>query len=610
MGLSHGGLRQKAFNAYEETINIPIVVSNPVLFPRPGRDEALASLVDLLPTIASLAGVDPPARAARPRPDAGARPPRGARARGAPRARSTSARSPSTRRRRTRSRTRSTSPTTTTRRGPRRRRRPVSRTGSARSAPRRQVRDLLRPDGRAATEHEMYDLERDPDEVAATCVELRTAAGSDAGRSRPLARDRRSGCEPRWTAARPRLRGGWSALILGPWRCLPALGPRRPCNTVRFAPPPARDAARLARALRRRASRSAIPSSAPASTSPTRTRSASCSPATSPTCTPARRTRRSAPVLGQHSVLVLDGPEHLRQRRLLLPPFQGSAVAAFRAGDPRRRRARDRRAGVPGERFVLRERMRALTFEVICRAVFGVDEPDRVERLRRAMLAVIDSQVAVPAARGAAARPRPLSPGGRVARRLRAADALLYEEIARRRREPDLDQRTDVLSLLLRARDEDGRPMTDAELRDELMTMLAAGHETTATGLAFAVRPAAAQPRRCSPGCATSSTVGDDAYLDAVVTETLRLRPGDRRRRAHPDGAAHDRRLGAAGRDPRLSGDRARRTSATTCTPSPSGSGPSASSTRAPSPTHGCRSGAASGAASAPPSPRPRWPRC
>ena len=80
------------------------------------------------------------------------------------------------------------------------------------------------------------------------------------------------------------------------------------------------------------------------------------------------------PVLGPHSVLVLDGPEHLRQRKLLLPPFQGSRVAAFREVDPRGRRARARGLA-PGARLVLRERMRALTFEVICRAVFGVTEP-------------------------------------------------------------------------------------------------------------------------------------------------------------------------------------------------------------------------------------------
>ncbi len=117
-----------------------------------------------------------------------------------------------------------------------------------------------------------------------------------------------------------------------------------------------------------------------------------------------------------------------------------------------------------------------------------------------------------------------LSPGGRMQRRLRAADALLYEEIERRRADERLDERTDVLSLLLRARDEDGAPMTDAELRDELMTMLLAGHETTATALAFAFdlllrHPTALERLR------DELAAGGDGYLDAVVTETLRLRP-------------------------------------------------------------------------------------
>ena len=119
----------------------------------------------------------------------------------------------------------------------------------------------------------------------------------------------------------------------------------------------------------------------------------------------------------------------------------------------------------------------------------------------------------------------PWSPWGRMKRRLAVADALLYEEIERRRGEADLEQRTDVLSLLLRARDEDGQPMSDAELRDELITMLAAGHETTATGPGLRVRAPAAQSGGARRGCASELAAGDDAYLDAVVTESLRLRP-------------------------------------------------------------------------------------
>jgi cytochrome P450 len=229
------------------------------------------------------------------------------------------------------------------------------------------------------------------------------------------------------------------------------------------------------------------------------------------------------PVLGPHSVLVLDGPEHLRQRRLLLPPFQGSRVAGFRSIITEiAEREVDRWR--PGQELVVRERMRALTFEVICRAVFGVTEPARVARLRHALLAVIDTAsilMAVPLLRTDLGR---LSPGGRLARRLRAADALIYEEIARRRREPDVSERTDVLSLLLQAHDEDGRSMSDRELRDELFTMLAAGHETTATGLAFAIELLLRNPATLTR-LRESVSAGEDDYVAAVGKETLRMRP-------------------------------------------------------------------------------------
>ncbi len=229
------------------------------------------------------------------------------------------------------------------------------------------------------------------------------------------------------------------------------------------------------------------------------------------------------PVVGPHSVLVLDGPEHLRQRRLLLPPFAGSHVAAFREiiGEVANREVSNWR---PGQQLVLRERMRSLTFEVICRAVFGVAEPARVEQLRTALMAVIDTGTVLLAAAPLRADLGPLSPGGRLARRRRAADALLHEEIATRRRSRDLEERSDVLSLLLRARDEQGAAMTDAELRDELFTMLAAGHETTATSLAFAFDLLLHNPSvlgRLRDELARD----DDAYLEATSKEVLRIRP-------------------------------------------------------------------------------------
>src|SRR5271165_3726302 len=230
------------------------------------------------------------------------------------------------------------------------------------------------------------------------------------------------------------------------------------------------------------------------------------------------------PVLGSHSVLVLDGAEHLRQRKLLLAPFQGSRVARFR-GVIRDVAEREVESWREGGRLVLRERMRAVTFEVICRAVFGVTRPERVERMRERLVAVIDSSpifMIAPATRTDLGR---FSPGGRFSRRLRAADEVLYEEIDRRRREPDLEERSDVLSLLLRARDERGETMTDVELRDELFTMLAAGHETTATGLAFAFELLLRNPRVLARLREELRAGEEDSYLDAVVKETLRLRP-------------------------------------------------------------------------------------
>jgi len=234
-----------------------------------------------------------------------------------------------------------------------------------------------------------------------------------------------------------------------------------------------------------------------------------------------------APVLGHSSLLVLDGPEHLRHRRLLLPPFQGSRVAEYRRVV--REVAEAEVAGwQPGTRLVMRDRMRALTFEVICRVVFGVTEPARVARLRDALAAVVDLSIAyavLPPLRRDLGR---FSPGHRFHATLARADALIYEEIALRRAELAASPQAnhdDVLSQMLQARDEDDRPLSDRELRDELITMLAAGHETTATGLAQAFDLLFRTPRALSRLRDEITGGTDDSYLDAVVRETLRLRP-------------------------------------------------------------------------------------
>jgi cytochrome P450 len=229
------------------------------------------------------------------------------------------------------------------------------------------------------------------------------------------------------------------------------------------------------------------------------------------------------PVLGSRSVLTLDGAEHLRQRRLLLPPFGGAAIAGFREVIREVAEAEVARWR-QGELLVMQERMRALTFEVICRVVFGIGEPERIERLRRALVSLIEMQAILLLPDLLRRDLGPRSPWGRFRRRLAAADALIHDEIRRRRSAADLDERTDVLSLLLRARDEEGEPMSDLELRDELMTLLLAGHETTATALAFTF-DLLSRDRRVLARLREARSEERDAYLDAVATESLRLRP-------------------------------------------------------------------------------------
>jgi cytochrome P450 len=230
------------------------------------------------------------------------------------------------------------------------------------------------------------------------------------------------------------------------------------------------------------------------------------------------------PVLGPRSVLLLDGAEHIRQRRLMLPSFHGERMREYEAVMVA---AADRAidSWPVGERFTLHASMQSLTLEVIMRAVFGVDEGPRQEELKRRVRQMLD-----PVGSRLGVIVMVLS-GGRIGgermRRFedhrRQVDELVYDEIARRRAAPDLEQRSDVLSLLLLARDEDGQAMTDGELRDELVTLLVAGHETTATGLAWAFDLLLRTPAVLARA-RTAAAEGDDRYLDAVVKESLRRR--------------------------------------------------------------------------------------
>ncbi len=228
------------------------------------------------------------------------------------------------------------------------------------------------------------------------------------------------------------------------------------------------------------------------------------------------------PVMGEHSVVVLTGPEHMRQRKLLLPPFHGERMREYEEVIVAATRADI--AGWPiGEPMRLQARTRAITLEVILRAVFGVDA-ERLAGLRAAIGELLAPVGLLTILRIALRRPTYERPTGAFGRALDALDELIYEEIARRREVSDLEQRKDILSLLLLARDEDGEPMTDLELRDELVTLLLAGHETTATAVAWAVERLVRHPEKLAKLQAEIDAGGED-YLTAVVHETLRVRP-------------------------------------------------------------------------------------
>jgi cytochrome P450 len=230
-----------------------------------------------------------------------------------------------------------------------------------------------------------------------------------------------------------------------------------------------------------------------------------------------------APVMGPSSVITLTGPEHLRQRRLLLPPFHGERMREYAdvIVDATHHSMRDWPLGEP---MRLSERTRAITLEVILRAVFGV-EAERMGTLRDAIAGLITPMQLPALLLFALRRPSEERPSGSIGRGLDHLDEVIYQEIARRRAQTDLEERTDILSLLLLARDEDGNEMTDAELRDELVTLLLAGHETTATAVAWAVERLVRHPAKLARLVSEIDANEGDEYMQAVIAETLRVRP-------------------------------------------------------------------------------------
>ena len=240
---------------------------------------------------------------------------------------------------------------------------------------------------------------------------------------------------------------------------------------------------------------------------------------------PSSRDLLLKPVMGERSVLLIEGDEHLRVRKLMLPPFHGERMRAY--AETIEAVAEREIANWPsGRRFALHPSMQSITLEVILSAVFGVVDGARRDELRRRLLAILEV--------GQSAKSQLLGlglmrlgadgPYEAFERRLTQADDLLLTEIAERRADPVLAEREDILSLLVAARFDDGSAMSDREIRDQLMTLLLAGHETTATSLAWTFDLLFHHPAARERLLAELET-GEEDYLGAVCNEALRVRP-------------------------------------------------------------------------------------
>lgn len=230
------------------------------------------------------------------------------------------------------------------------------------------------------------------------------------------------------------------------------------------------------------------------------------------------------PVLGSASLFLIDGDEHRHHRRVLMPAFRKDHIQRF-SDLIMELTERDLAEWPVGKPFRLHGRMRSVALELILRTVFGVGEGERPARVRALLVRLLD-QVQKPFAvlpwfqyeLGGH------SPYGRLMHTVREIDEVLYEEIRARRLATDLESRNDVLSMLARFGPEDSEFMTDREIRDEVITLLIAGHETTATAIAWAFERLLRHPQVLGR-LRVELARGDGAYLEAVIRETLRQRP-------------------------------------------------------------------------------------
>lgn len=243
------------------------------------------------------------------------------------------------------------------------------------------------------------------------------------------------------------------------------------------------------------------------------------------------------PMLGENGIVLLGGAAHQRQRQLLMPPFHGDRMRSY-AQVIQDITAQVMKPWTIGTTFAVRPAMQSISLQVILKAVFGLEGSPRYEELRQTLSQMLDGFGSAFGAMflfygflqkdwGA------WSPWGRFLRQRQQVDELIYAEIADRRRHPDAE-RTDILALMMAARDSEGRPLSDAELRDELVTLLFAGHETTASAMAWALYWVAALPEVRAKLLAEFDALGSTAepsaiarlpYLSAICQETLRLYP-------------------------------------------------------------------------------------
>jgi cytochrome P450 len=230
------------------------------------------------------------------------------------------------------------------------------------------------------------------------------------------------------------------------------------------------------------------------------------------------------PVMGEHSLLLQDGAEHKRARKLLMPAFNGHALRTYQ--DMVSAIARDEVAHWPrGRRFRSLDRMNVLTLEVILRVVFGVTDEERLAALRPRVYRTVNVSPAVLLVWTLPALHR-VGPWKAAVQNQVELDELIYAEIRERRTASDLSDRTDVLSRLIREGEETGDRLADIELRDQLVTLLLAGHETTATALSWALYELGRHPElmRRTQHAADAGEAGD-AWLEAVLKESMRLHP-------------------------------------------------------------------------------------